>query len=190
VYGALATLRGRGDQLSEDTRLQLAEIAWTESDRMRRLIEQLLDLSRLDAGRIDVSPRRLEVRAFLEELVHGVDGIEVVADPALEVSLDPLVVERVVVNLVANARTYGRPPIRLYAERAEPGLLIVVEDAGPGVPDSMVPVLFDRFVRGDEGRGTGLGLAIARAYATAHGGRLRYEGGSGGARFELLLPTA
>jgi signal transduction histidine kinase len=53
----------------------------------------------------------------------------------------------------------------------------------------MIPVLFDRFVRGDEGRGTGLGLAIARAYATAHGGELRYDGDGGGARFEFLLPT-
>jgi GAF domain-containing protein len=188
VYGALATLRGRGESLSEETRGQLEEIAWQESDRMRRLIEQLLDLSRLDAGRVRVAPQRLAVLDFLDTVAGPRADVHVDAPEGLEARLDPLILERVLSNLVANARAYGAPPISLTATTHESTLTIVVEDEGPGVPMALVPRLFDRFVRGAEGQGTGLGLAIARAYTRSHDGDLRYARGSRGARFEVVLP--
>jgi GAF domain-containing protein len=188
VYGALATLRGR--ELPDDVREQLEDVAWHESDRMRRLIEQLLDLSRLDAGRVRHQPQHVEVGSFLTGLVGTDPDVAIETDGDVAASLDPLLLERVVTNLVANARTYGRPPIVLHAGRDNGELKIVVEDSGEGVPLDLVPRLFDRFVRGGEGHGSGLGLSIARAYTRAHGGELRYARAGRGARFEIVLPGA
>jgi signal transduction histidine kinase len=188
VYGALATLRAR--DLPEETRAQLREIAWQESDRMRRLIEQLLDLSRLDSGRVRLHAQPVDVSSFLAGLVGVEPDIVVEMNGHVQGAIDTLVLERVVSNLVANARAYGRPPITLRATRENDELKIVVEDAGEGVPLELVPRLFDRFVRGSEGHGSGLGLAIARAYTHAHGGELRYARAGRGARFEIVLPGA
>jgi signal transduction histidine kinase len=112
------------------------------------------------------------------------------SEDGLVAYVDPLLLERVLSNLIRNARAYGRPPIRLSASARESTLTIVVEDEGSGVPMELVPRLFDRFVRGSEGHGTGLGLAIARAYTRSHGGDLRYARGKRGARFELVLPDS
>jgi len=188
VYGALTTLRARRGELSEEINEQLQEIAWQESDRMRRLIEQLLDLSRLDSGRVRVTPEPINVRDFLQAIAGIRDDVIVEAEDDVLATLDPLILERVVANLVSNAHAYGKPPIRLSAVTKSSGLTIVVEDEGVGVPYELVPRLFNRFVRGSEGHGTGLGLAIARAYTRAHGGDLRYARAKRGARFEVVLP--
>ena len=188
IYGALATLRGR--DLPEETRAQLFEVAWQEADRMRRLIEQLLDLSRLDAGHVPLDRKRVDIAGFLAGLVATHPDVGVDVDAGLVGELDPLVLERVVSNLVANAHAYGEPPICLTARRCGGELTIAVEDDGAGVPPELALRLFDRFVRGGEGHGTGLGLAIARAYARAHGGDLRYAPRERGARFEVVLPNA
>jgi signal transduction histidine kinase len=189
VYGLLTTLRARGHELQPEVRAELEETAWFQSDRLRRLIEQLLDLSRLDARAIEVQPEPLVLGRMLGDLVRG-DDVEIDVDPALAVVADPLVIERVVTNLVANARLHGEPPVLLKAEARDRHLRISVTDCGAGVPEDLVPRLFDRFEHG-AGSGTGLGLAIAKAYANAHGGELYYQpsgGGGGGARFELVLP--
>jgi signal transduction histidine kinase len=191
VYGALTTLRSRGDQLSEDVRQQLFEVAWQESDRMRRLIEQLLDLSRVDSGRLRKATEKVDVLQLLEHAAGArSDDIVLESEEGLVAYVDPLMLERVLSNLVHNARAYGEPPIRLSASTRESTLTIVVEDGGSGVPIDLVPRLFDRFVRGNEGYGTGLGLAIARAYTRTHGGDLRYARGNRGARFEIVLPDS
>jgi signal transduction histidine kinase len=186
VYGILTTLRARGNELMPDVRSELEETAWQQSDRLRRLIEQLLDLSRLDARAIEVQPQPLVLQRTLSDIVNG--GTEVVdVDPALAVVADPLVIERVVSNLVRNARQHGQPPVRVSAEQRDRHLRISVSDCGEGVPEDLVPRLFERFEHGAAG-GTGLGLAIAKAYAQAHGGDLFYEADPTGARFDLVLP--
>jgi signal transduction histidine kinase len=187
VYGALMTLRMRGEELAGDARAELEETAFQQADRMRRLIEQLLDLSRLDARSVAIQPQPLVLRQLLSELVGGED-VTLNVDPGLAVIADPLVIDRVVTNLVVNARSYGRPPISIDAGMPDRYLRISVSDAGAGIPDELVPRLFERFERGTAGVGSGLGLAIARAYATAHGGELLYHSEAPGARFELLLP--
>jgi two-component system sensor histidine kinase MtrB len=101
---------------------------------------------------------------------------------------DPLVLERVVSNLLSNAIRHGEPPIRVRAEQRDRHLRIAVEDAGAGVPEELRARLFERFARGDGDRGSGLGLAIARAYARAHGGDLVYHEARRGAHFELIVP--
>jgi two-component system sensor histidine kinase MtrB len=97
------------------------------------------------------------------------------------------VIERVLTNLVGNALQHGAPPVRVQAEARDRHVRISVSDQGPGVPEAVVPRLFERFERGASS-GTGLGLAIAKAYANAHGGDLVYERIAEGTRFQLMLP--
>ena len=96
-------------------------------------------------------------------------------------------IERVVTNLIANARQHGEPPVRISAEAHDRHFRVTVSDQGVGVPEELLPRLFERFEHGG-GSGTGLGLAIAKAYANAHGGELTYHPGPWGTRFELVLP--
>jgi signal transduction histidine kinase len=107
------------------------------------------------------------------------------------VNADRQALERIFGNLVANAANYGEPPVVVRAEPLDTYFRVSVQDEGEGVPEELVPLLFDRFERGGAGEGTGLGLSIAQAYARAHGGDLVYDAQSGGgARFELILPRS
>jgi two-component system sensor histidine kinase MtrB len=180
--------------LSPEIREELSESAFQQSDRLRRLIEQLLDLSRLDERSVNVQPRELALRRVLDDVVRATSllssDVTLDVDPELVVVADPLVIDRVVTNLLLNARSYGKPPIHIGASTGSAGVTIVVEDSGGGIPEELAARLFGRFERGREGHGSGLGLAIAKAYANAHGGDLVYAAGGRGARFELTLPRA
>jgi signal transduction histidine kinase len=192
VYGVLRTLADRGQHLSEELREELLDVGVEQGERLRRLLEELLDLSRLDARAINVEPRPLVLKSVLADVVHGAlpksDAIELDIPDNLAAVVDPLVIERVVSNLVTNAARYGAPPIRIVAHQRDRHLRIAVEDEGPGVPTDLEGRIFDRFAGGDGRTGHGLGLAIARAYAQAHGGDLVYDPRPRGARFELLIP--
>jgi two-component system sensor histidine kinase MtrB len=190
VYGALATYFAR-PELPEETRDLLLTTAFEQSDRLRRLLEQLLDLSRLDADTIATEPKALVLRTVLDSIVRqAVPGEAVELDVATDLAVvaDPLVLDRIVSNLLMNAVRYGEAPIVVAAEQTDRYLRISVEDGGEGVPEELRPYMFERFSRGGETAGSGLGLAIARAYARAHGGDLLYEPRSRGARFELVVP--
>jgi signal transduction histidine kinase len=191
IYGALATLVQRLE-LPPETRDELIEMAYRQSDRMRRLIEQLLDLSRLDARAIRVTPRPIVLSSVLREIVSGAvpQGLAVDVDVPTDLAVvaDPLVLDRIVTNLLTNSVRHGAPPIRVSALRKDTTLRVLVEDSGAGVPEDLRDGLFDRFTRSDAGVGSGLGLAIARAYAQATGGELFYREGTRGARFELIIP--
>ncbi|HET8605797.1 MAG TPA: GAF domain-containing protein [Gaiellaceae bacterium] len=192
VYGVLSTLDARGDELPAETRRQLIRVGHEQGLRLRRLLEQLLDLSRLDAAAIQVDPKPLVLRQAIAEIaasaVPGGTPLQLDVAPDLAVVADRLVLERVLSNLLQNATRYGSPPIVVAAEQRDRSVRIAVEDAGGGIPEPMRARLFQRFERGEEGRGSGLGLAIARAYARAHGGDLVYAPAGGGARFELVVP--
>jgi two-component system sensor histidine kinase MtrB len=191
VYGVLATIAER-DDLTPETRDELIRVGYEQADRLRRLLEQLLDLSQLDARAIAVEPKPLVLRSVLATIADDAvpPGTDVQLDVArdLAVVVDPLVLERVISNLLVNAVRYGRPPIVVAADQRDRHLRIAVEDRGGGVPEELRPNMFERFSRGESARGSGLGLAIARAYARAHGGDLVYEQAGGGARFELVVP--
>ena len=196
VYGLAATLARR--ELAEDTAAELLETLYGQAERMSRLVEQLLDMSRLDAASIEVRPELVTLRPELEEIVRasapGREHDVVIETPATEgVVADRGVLDRVVGNLVTNALRYGNPPVRVVAKQTDTHLRIVVSDQGAGVDPHFIPHLFDRFQRSGSARersqGAGLGLSIARAYARAHGGDLLYHPTqNGGALFELVLP--
>jgi signal transduction histidine kinase len=198
IHGIAQTLHVRGDDLSGDQLHELRRTLYEQTDRMRRLVDQLLDLSRLEANGIKIAPQPVWVRPRVEELVLMVAGdrshhLEVEVSPELEAEVDPSAFDRIVSNLIVNALRYGSPPVSVSAEQRDRHFRLRVEDNGPGVPPEFVPRLFERFTRSEaskkETAGAGLGLAIAKSYANAHGGDLLYHDAEPhGACFELVLP--
>jgi signal transduction histidine kinase len=198
IHGLATTLNKVGDQLNDEQRHELREALERQAGRMAKLVDQLLDLSRLDAEAIEIKPERINVRERLEEIVAAAaadraNDVEVGAPPDLEAAADPSALERIVSNLVTNALRYGAPPVVVWASQTDRHLRVAVEDRGDGVPTQFVPDLFERFTRAagpERLAGTGLGLAIARSYARAHDGDLVYEEAAPhGARFQLVLPA-
>jgi signal transduction histidine kinase len=198
VYGLAMTLHARVDELDEGTKAELRETMYEQADRLRRLVEQLLDLSRLDSRTVEIRRARVALKPHLESVARAVvpiaGEIAVQVPAELEAEVDASAIEHVVVNLITNAIRYGSPPITVTAECKDRHLRIAVEDRGEGVQDEFVPHLFDRFQRGERSRavsgGTGLGLAIAQSYAHAHGGNLVYTPlRPQGSRFELVIPA-
>jgi signal transduction histidine kinase len=192
VYGVLTTLATRADDLDDELKHELLRIGVEQGERLRRLLEELLDLSRLDSRGVRVNPEPLVLRGLLEEIAATVvppeTDVDVRVAPDLAVVADRLVLDRVVSNLLINAVRYGESPITVSAETRDTHVRIAVEDDGEGVPPELRGRLFERFARGESALGSGLGLAIARAYARAHGGDLVYDRRNRGARFELVLP--
>jgi signal transduction histidine kinase len=191
VYGAAVTLHGRRDELSSEQVDMLQETIYEQSTRLAKLIEQLLDLSRLQAHALEIKPERVRIADRLHGIVDLYDGDDLMleVDEGLEAEIDPVVLDRVVSNLVVNAFRHGAPPVVVSARQTDRHLRISVADEGPGVPESFRTQLFEQFTRGGATGGSGLGLAIARSYAVAHGGDLLYEPRSpAGSRFELVLP--
>ncbi|MFL5951649.1 MAG: ATP-binding protein [Gaiellaceae bacterium] len=195
VYGLAATLAHRDLPPAQVSELQ--QTLHAQAERMSRLVEQLLDMSRLDGASIRVSPEELRLKEELERIVqasaHGHEREVTIDAPTQAVVADRAVLERVVGNLVTNAVRYGAPPIRIVARQDDTHLRLTVRDNGEGIDADFVPSLFDRFQRSDKARqsgtGAGLGLSIARLYARAHGGDLVYDPTADGARFDLVLPT-
>jgi two-component system sensor histidine kinase KdpD len=200
ITGAASTLRDQ--RVDEATRRELLDTLCDEADRMERLVANLLDMTRLQSGA--VTPRREWVP--VDELVgaalarlerplarHDVRA-ELAGAPAL-VSVDPVLVEQLLVNLLDNAARYTPPGtgVVVRAVAGAPGLALEVADTGPGIAPALRERIFDRFQRGggSTGRGAGLGLAIARAIAEVHGGTLSLVEAPGpGAVFRLSIPSA
>jgi K+-sensing histidine kinase KdpD len=199
VHGFVQTLNHLSGRLGEEQKQELREALEQQTARMASLVEQLLDLSRLDADAIEVRPQQLDLATHLRKVVATAAGglageIEVVVDADDEVMVDPEVLDHIVTNLVTNALRYGRAPVRVTAAGDRGNVRLSVEDAGPGVAEEIEETLFERFTRAGVARdpmpGTGLGLAIARAYARAHRGDLVYERAEPtGARFVVELPS-
>jgi signal transduction histidine kinase len=199
IHGIAATLHARVDDLRGEQVHALLGTLVQQTDRLRDLADQLLDLSRIEDGGA-ARPERFHPRERLDELVPRIAGdrtadVRVLVEPGAELVADPVAFERVAANLVLNALRYGEPPVQVRAENGD-HFRLVVEDRGPGVPAEFVPRLFERFSRSDDTRrsgapGAGLGLSIACAYARTLGGRLEYEAAEPtGARFILSLPAA
>ncbi|MEU1301788.1 sensor histidine kinase [Streptomyces shenzhenensis] len=194
------TRRGR-EQVGPDTRHALGRIE-SEAGRMTLLVEDLLLLARLDAGRplqfeqTDLVP--LVVDTVSDARAAGMDHtwrLDLPDEPAL-VSADAARLQQVLVNLLGNARNHTPPGTTVTARvrRRGPWLCIDVEDNGQGIPAPLLPHVFERFARGDSARSrstgsTGLGLAIVQAVATAHGGAVTVDSVPGRTVFSVHLPA-
>ncbi|MCP3754888.1 HAMP domain-containing sensor histidine kinase [Streptomyces sp. TBY4] len=195
------TRRGREEQ-GPDTRHALGRIE-SEATRMTGLVEDLLLLARLDAGRplstcdTDLAP--LVVDAVSDARAAGHDHhwrLELPDEPA-PVHADPARIQQVLVNLLANARTHTPPgtTVTAHVSRETSAVRLRIEDDGPGIPPELLPHVFERFARGDASRSrsagsTGLGLAIVSAVISAHGGQVGVSSTPGHTSFEVLLPLA
>ncbi|MFF3214575.1 sensor histidine kinase [Streptomyces sp. NPDC002886] len=195
------TRRGR-EEPGPDTRHALGRIE-SEATRMTGLVEDLLLLARLDAGRplstcdTDLAP--LVVDAVSDARAAGHDHhwrLELPEDPA-PVHADPARIQQVLVNLLANARTHTPPgtTVTAHVSRETSVVRLRIEDDGPGIPPELLPHVFERFARGDASRSrsagsTGLGLAIVAAVVSAHGGHVDVRSAPGRTSFEVLLPLA
>ncbi|OSC72738.1 two-component sensor histidine kinase [Streptomyces sp. 4F] len=194
------TRRGR-EQVGPDTRHALGRIE-SEAGRMTLLVEDLLLLARLDAGRplefarTDLVP--LVVDTVSDARAAGLDHnwrLDLPDEPAI-VRADAARLQQVLVNLLANARNHTPPGTTVTARVRRNGawLCVDVEDNGQGVPAGLLPHVFERFARGDSARSratgsTGLGLAIVQAVATAHGGAVTVDSVPGRTVFTLHLPA-
>jgi signal transduction histidine kinase len=197
IYGVIRTLDEHEDVLSDEQRTQLRQVLSGQSQRLYELVENLLDLSRLEADSLRIVPSELDVEQRLRELIRATcerpDDVELEIEPGLRAVVDQQSLDRIVSNLLVNATRHGAPPIRISARTEKGELAITIADQGQGVEPEFTENLFGRFTRGATAatEGAGLGLAIARSYAQAHGGSLTYEPVSPhGASFSLRLPTS
>jgi signal transduction histidine kinase len=197
IYGAVRTLDEREEQLAPEQRSELRAMLTQQSHRLFELVENLLDLSRLEADAIRIVPRQIEVAERLRAIVDAVfaagDDVHLDVQADLQAVVDREAFDRIVSNLVANALRHGAPPVVVSARQTDGELRVTIEDRGRGVAEEFVANLFERFTRGatESTEGAGLGLSIAQSYTRAHGGTLTYEPAEPqGARFRLVLPTA
>jgi len=199
VLGYAGLLRERWDQLGDAARREFIEGIQRSGRHLERLVDDLLTISRIEAGALHTHAEAMELRAVIDLAIESAarnTPVELEVGPDLVVLADPDHVRRVLVNYVSNAVKYGAPPVELRAEAVDGWIDVHVSDHGEGVPEEFVPRLFDRFARAEEVRakgleGTGLGLAIVRGLARANGGDAWYERhGTDGACFVLRMPRS
>jgi K+-sensing histidine kinase KdpD len=201
IKGAATTLIEGQDSFDLGTRLELSEAIRDEADRLTRLVSNLLDMTRLEAGwkiRRDWHPLEELVGVALASLESRLGNHEVTTDLPLDLPLiagDGLLIQQVLVNLLDNAAKHTKPgtPIEVSAAASDELVAIAVADRGPGLDEDDVPRVFEKFYRGAgaSADGLGLGLAICKGIVDAHGGRLWVENRpGGGAVFHFTLPVA
>ena len=197
---AESLLGQRNDKLALQERRAVERIR-SASQRLSRMIEDLLDSSRIEAKRLSIQTRDVDFCAIIEAVVEShreTNAIRVAGEPDLRVWVDPDRVHQVLDNLISNAVKYGRPNAEIRIEWFDRGdrLEVVVTNQGAGIPAEEMPQLFSRFGRTHDARarrtpGIGLGLYIARGLVEAHGGRIWAESVPGkSTSFHLTLPMA
>ncbi len=196
---AVSSLRSPDVVFDAEDRAELLATADESLDRLIGLVENLLDMSRLQAGVLGVHAQLISVADAIPRVIDDVGAGEVavrVPDDLSDVSADPALLERILVNVLANAVRYsppGRPPMIIVSELGDEVEVRVI-DHGPGIPDEARELVFQPFQRlGDRngGTGVGLGLALSRGLAEAMGGTLQPETTPGGGLTMVLrLRTA
>lgn len=203
ISGASSSLIEDGSRQSEKVRLELAATIHNESERLSRLVTNLLEMTKLQSGSVALKrepcPVEEIVGSALTRLESVLNNREVETKIAQDVPLadvDVLLMEQVFINLIENAHKYSESaqPISIAAHGLDGSVQIEIADRGPGVPENERADIFERFARGSNAkhlRGSGLGLAIAKAVVEAHGGKIGVRAREGGgAVFWFTLPAA
>lgn len=192
IRGILTTLSRHGGELETRTREELTRTADQQAERLERLATDLLDLARLEEGRMELRLQDVGLRDAVAkglEFTGHQDRFEMNIAPDLTVRADPERLEQIVVNLAANALAHGGPPFIVKAVNEDGQVDLRFSDQGPGVPEAKVSELFEPFRSEDTSGSVGLGLAIVRALAEAQGGEVSYQPNQPqGACFRVLLP--
>ena len=170
-----------------------------DADRVTRLLSELLDVSRIDAGRLEMRKQVVALGRVINKIVAGrvasgepTDRFVVDLQGELpELWLDPDKIEQVVGNLVENALRHGEGTVTITVRPHEQGAEVTVGDEGEGIPENTATRVFTRFWRGGNRRGgTGLGLYIVKGLVEAHAGTIEVgRSPSGGAQFRFVLPA-
>ena len=192
VKGFSTTLLRNWDRFTDDQKRLMLETIEADADRLTRLITELLDVSRIDAGALRVHPQPVEVRARLVAQVERLAAsgeprdrfVVDVPDDLGPVWADPDRLEQVLTNLADNAVRHGRGTVRLAARRAgsgdRPAVDVLVSDDGEGIAPQHRELVFSRFWQKGSRHGTGLGLFLVRRLVEAHGGTVTAEDAPGG----------
>ncbi|MEG8183210.1 HAMP domain-containing histidine kinase [Nocardia terpenica] len=173
-----------------------AQMAVAATQRLVRLVQDLMEVSRFDAGTAHLRVEQTDVAEAVRDCLRArgwLDRVQVLAEHRIRLPVDRRRLDVIVANLVGNALEHGEPPVRVRISDSPEQVWIEVIDHGPGLPEQVLPHVFDRFYKADAARtrtvGSGLGLAIARENARLHGGDLTADDRTGsGARFLLHLP--
>ncbi len=196
VKGFTSTLLSKWERFNDSQRQLMLRTVDADADRLTRLIEDLLDVARIDTGRLVVRPRELDldqaVRRQLESLTASGAALITLDSPGqVPVWGDQDRLAQVVANLVENATRHGEPPITVHLRRTGGGgAEIHVDDCGGGIPDVVRPRIFHKFWRHGGSTGSGLGLYIVNGIVAAHGGTVTIDASpSGGARMRVELPA-
>ena len=200
VKGFVATLLSKWDKLTDEQKKMMLETVNADADRLTRLIAELLDVARIDTGRLPLYPRPLDFEAAVGRVVASVQAgtgrtIAFDVDGALpKVHADPDKLAQVVTNLVDNALRHGEGEIKLTAapitDEAEfDGVLLHVDDQGDGINPDIRSRVFTKFWKHGARGGSGLGMYIIHGLVNAHGGAVEIDDApSGGARVSILWP--
>ena len=174
-----------------------ADVILEESDRMTELVEELLDISKIDMGRQRLALSETDIRELLYDSIRAVEpaaagGIAIVPDFPEEpvmVSCDDTRLRRAVTNILSNGLRYARSELRLTCRTDKRHVTIRIQDDGDGIAEEDLPHIFDRFYMGRSGK-SGIGLALTKEIVHLHRGTIRAYNGETGAVFEISIPVS
>ncbi|MET8679726.1 ATP-binding protein [Streptomyces sp. NPDC004647] len=202
VKGFTATLLAKWERFTEDQKKLMLETVDADANRVTRLIAELLDISRIDSGRLEIRRQPVDMPTAVHRHVQGHIGAGQDPDrfrialvrPLPDLWADPDKVDQVLANLLENAVRHGEGRVTIEVApaptRTAEGTAVTVSDEGPGIPEESMSRVFTRFWRGSKRGGTGLGLYIVKGIVEAHGGTIEVGRASGGgAQFRFTLPV-
>ncbi|MFD8964781.1 ATP-binding protein [Streptomyces sp. NPDC059568] len=206
VKGFTATLLAKWERFTDDQKRLMLETVDADANRVTRLIAELLDISRIDSGRLEVRRQPVDIGAAVGRHVqaHTAAGqspdrfLVRIQQPLPDLWADPDKIDQILGNLLENAVRHGEGTVTIEVataslqreEKTEKGTSVTVCDEGPGIPEESMGRVFTRFWRGSKRGGTGLGLYIVKGIVEAHGGTITVgRGPGGGAQFRFILPV-
>ncbi len=202
VKGFTATLLAKWPRFTDDQKRVMLETVNADADRVTRLITELLDVSRIESGRIELHRELVDVGSRARKIISGrvaagdVPGRYVVdvREGVPETWLDADKVDQILANLIENAVRHGAGTVTTVVEPAvvagAPGVAVSVRDQGPGIAPELAPRVFGRFWRAKRRGGAGLGLFIVKGLVEAHGGEIIVQQApGGGAEFRFTMPA-
>ncbi|WP_329114626.1 sensor histidine kinase [Streptomyces sp. NBC_01465] len=203
VKGFTATLLAKWERFTDDQKRLMLETVDADANRVTRLIAELLDISRIDSGRLELRRQPVDIGAAVGRHIqaHVASGqvpdrfLVRIRQPLPDLWADPDKIDQVLGNLLENAVRHGEGTVTievstLPAKNDEKGTAVTVSDEGPGIPEESMGRVFTRFWRGSKRGGTGLGLYIVKGIVEAHGGTITVgRGPGGGAEFRFILPV-